>query len=368
MSAVRFESFSPAGSPLSSASGEGKLAILFRFTRDGWFWRLIHPRRTIWPTRDGWWCLFVVMGLGVAAINTGNNLLYLLVSLLLALIIVSGMLSEQSMRGLELTAADPEEIYAGRAALFGMTIVNRKRWFTSYSITIQLMSPTSATRFLYLPRLDAGVARLVAWEDTLPRRGRHRLAGVRITTRFPFGLFLKAGQPMFTSEVVVYPALRPVSPELLRQFGATGDKATRRRGRGTDLYNLRGYRAGDDPRLIHWRSSAKTQSLMVRELEAETTEDTRLVLVGTGARDADALEAGLSEAASLAAHLIRVGARVELVGPGFYVRLGRGRSHLRRLLTALAVYDPHATPLSAAPADDGEGAFLPLRQIRVRLG
>ena len=169
------------------------------------------------------------MGLGVAAINTGNNLLYMLVSLLLALIIVSGVLSEQSMRGLELIAVDPEEIFAGQPALFGITIVNRKRWLASYSITVEILSPTSATRFLYLPRLDAKAERLMTWEDTLPRRGRHRLAGVRITTRFPFGLFLKAARPALTSEVVVYPAVLPVSPELLRQFGATGDRTTRRR-------------------------------------------------------------------------------------------------------------------------------------------
>jgi uncharacterized protein (DUF58 family) len=333
-----------------------------------WFWRLVRPPRTIWPTRDGVWCLLVVMGLGVAAINTGNNLLYLLVSLLLALIIVSGVLSEQSLRGLELIALDPEEIYAGRPALFGMTIANRKRWLTSYSITIEILSPTSTTRFLYLPRLDAGAERLVTWEDTLPRRGVHRLAGVRITTRFPFGLFLKAGRPILTSEVVVYPAVLPVSPDQLRQLGTAGDRRARRRGRGSDLYNLRGYRTGDDPRLIHWRSSAKTPGLLVREMEAETTEDTRLVLVGTGARDAAALETGLSEAASLATHLVRLGAGVELVGPGFYVRLGRGKGHLGRLLRALALYDPRTTPLAAAAEEQEEGAFLPLRQIRVRLG
>ncbi len=340
----------------------------FKLNRDHWLWRLIHPRRTIWPTRDGWWCLFVVMGLGVAAINTGNNLLYMLVSLLLALIIVSGVLSEQSMRGLELTAVEPEEIYAGRPALFGATIANRKRWFTSYSITVEILSPGATTRVLYLPRLEAGAERLVTWEDTLPRRGRHRLAGVRVTTRFPFGLFLKAGQPMLASDAVVYPAVRPVSSELSRQLGAAGDKATRRRGRGTGLYNLRGYRVGDDPRLIHWRSSAKTQTLTVRELEAETTEDTRLVLVGTGAGDADALEAALSEAASLATHLIRVGAGVELIGPGLHVRLGHGKSHLRRLLVALALYDAQAAPLQAASVDDEASTLRPLRQIRVNLG
>ena len=72
-----------------------------------WLWlgprsflrRVFHPRRTIWPTRDGYWSLFVVTGLGVAAINTGNNLLYLLDSLLFGLIVVSGVLSEMVMRG-----------------------------------------------------------------------------------------------------------------------------------------------------------------------------------------------------------------------------------------------------------------------------
>src|SRR5260370_8569195 len=104
-------------------------------------WRLFHPRRTIKPTRDGWWCLFVAVGLGVAAINTGNNLLYLLVSALLALIVVSGILSEQAMRGLSLTGVTPEELYAGRAALLGATLANRKRWLTSYSVTLQLLAP-----------------------------------------------------------------------------------------------------------------------------------------------------------------------------------------------------------------------------------
>jgi uncharacterized protein (DUF58 family) len=329
--------------------------------------QLIHPRRTIWPTRDGWWCLFVVMGLGVAAINTGNNLLYLLVSLLLALIIVSGMLSEQSMRGLELILAEPEEMYAGLPALYGLTIVNRKRWLASYSITIQLGSQSATPRFIYLARLAPGIERLVTWEDTLPRRGRQRLPGVRLTTQFPFGLFVKAGRPLLTSEVVVYPTVRPVSPDVLRQLGSAGDRPMRRRGRGSDLYNLRGYRSGDDPRLIHWRSSAKTESLMVRELEAETSEDTRLVLVGLGARHSETLEAGLSHAASLAVHLIRAGAGVELVGPNFCVLLGRGKGHLHRLLTALALYDPQAWPSRPSAAGDRQIALVPLREIRISL-
>jgi len=84
------------------------------------------------------------MGLGVAAINTGNNLLYLLSSMLLGLVVVSGILSEAVMRGLRLTAIVPEEIHAGRPALIGATVANGKRHVPSYSINIEVPGPGEA--------------------------------------------------------------------------------------------------------------------------------------------------------------------------------------------------------------------------------
>ncbi len=329
-------------------------------------WRLLRPRRTIWPTRDGWWCLFAAMGLGVAAINTGNNLLYLLASMLLGLIVVSGILSEAAMRGLRLAPVLPDEIHAGRPALAGATVANRKRWIPSYSVFVEILGPERPSRAVHLPRLLAGEERLVTWEVTLPARGRRRLPGVRVTTRFPFGVFLKAGQALLEEEVLVYPAVGSVPEHLLRQVGGSGVAHTRRRGRGSELHNLRDYRAGDDPRLIHWRSSAKTQALTVRELEAETSTDTRIVLDGRGAADATRLEAGLSEAASLAMRLLRAGAHVELAGPGVLVPLGRGRAQERRILTALALFEPGAAPAGGAAAA-GRGPST-LREIRVGIG
>src|SRR4029079_8802758 len=115
------------------------------------------------------------MGLGFAAMNTANNLLYLLASLLLALIVVSGVLSEQAMRRLRRTSVVPEEIYAGRPVLLGARVANRKRWLTSYSITLRV-----ASRRLYVDRLAAGDEVLVTWESTFAARGRTRLPGVRV--------------------------------------------------------------------------------------------------------------------------------------------------------------------------------------------
>jgi len=309
------------------------------------------------PTRDGWWCLGAALGLGFAAMNTGNNLLYLLTALLLALIIVSGILSERSRRGLSLTAIIPEEIYAGRAAALAARLENRKRRRISYSLVVD-----TGARRLYVERLGAGEARVLAWEATLSRRGRQRLPGVRITTRFPFGLFVKSSRRLLEEEVIVFPAVRPLEAPWLRQLAAEGARPVHRRGRGHDLHNLRDYRLGDDRRMIHWRSSAKTGWLVVREVEAETALDTRVVLVGDGRRDPERLETALSEAASLAAHLTRTDAAVELVGPGVHVPAGRGRGQLRRLLTALALYEPSASPTQRSSLRPGVG------EIEIALG
>ena len=144
----------------------------------------------------------------------------------------------------------------------------------------------------------------------------------------------------------MYPAVHPVRPREIRE-AASGEAAARRRGRGHDLYNLRAYRAGDEPHLIHWPTTAKSGSLMVRELEEEATEDTRIVLTGTGAADGERLERALSEAASLAVHLLRGGTGVELAGAAGSVPLG-----------------PRPGPGAAHP--DRAGALRPARPGRRR--
>jgi uncharacterized protein (DUF58 family) len=361
-----------------------------------WWWR---RTKAIRPTRDGWWCVFAAMGLGVAAVNTGNNLAYLLCSMLLALIIVSGMLSDLTVRGLHATVTVPDAIHATQPALVTIALANRKRRLASYSVALEALDlPVpgrggwfarwrprrtlddrlraiglkdrrglgSARRLAYVPRIPAGTERVVGWEITFARRGRRRLPRLRATTAFPFGLFVKIGPPLlFDEEVLVFPAVHSVRvPEIWQT--ASGESAARRRGRGHDLHNLRAYRAGDEPHLIHWPTSAKSGNLMVRELEEDATEDTRILLVGTGASGGERLERAISEAASLAVHLLRGGTGVELAGAAGAVPLGRGRGHERRILTELALYVP-GSGVDRPGADPGLGSSDRLREIRIDL-
>lgn len=337
------------------------------------WWRFLWPRRSIRPTRDGWWFLLSAFGLGFAAINTGNNLLYLLLSMLLSLTVVSGILSEQCLRRLRLTRAAPREIFAGTPAAIGCVVSNTRRLLPSYSLSVEIPTTTGEpARGFYVPKLEAGQQRLCSWEETFPRRGRHRLPGIRVTTRFPFGLFVKATRPILFAEFLVFPAVRPVSREDVQGLGGTGGEREPRPGRGADLYNLREYRWGDDPRLIHWKSTAKSGAVMVRELEADSALRVRLVLQEPPpAVNTDQLEADISWVASLAAHLIGEGSQLAVTGAGLSVPFGSGPAHLRRILEALALYDPLV-------GDSGGRALVPsarvpsaepsAREIRISLG
>jgi len=327
--------------------------------------RYFSAPRTLRPTREGWWCLLATVGVGFAAVSTANNLLYLLEAMLLGLIVVSGLLSEMSMRGLRLGLRVPDEVFAGRPAVFAVTVLNGKRRLPSYSLA--LAAPGRGVIVRYLPRLRAGEERLIAWEATFPTRGRERLPTLRVTTRFPFGLFAKSAPVALDADIIVYPALRPVPADAWRR--AHGSVLTSRRpGRGHGLRNLREYRSGDDPRLIHWRLSAKRRELVVRELEEETALDACIVLIGTGARDAARRESALSDAASLARALLRAGAAVALTAPGIAIPGGRGREQERRVLTALALYGPSGATVpvvaGAAPHRGRPGE----REIHFHLG
>jgi uncharacterized protein (DUF58 family) len=182
----------------------------------------------------------------------------------------------------------------------------------------------------------------------MTRRGRYRLSGFRLATKFPFGLLPRTRAVADTDELYVYPALIPAPEALLRglpAYPAAGRSfAPSRQG---EFRGLRAYRHGDDPRDIHWRSTARRGIPLVREKEDEEAREATVILDNDplAAADSAAFERAVSETAGICVELAKRGFSVGLAVRGGEVRASVGGAQVERILRALAVIAPDAGPL-----------------------
>jgi uncharacterized protein (DUF58 family) len=241
--------------------------------------RALRPPRKLRFTREGKYYLGITLGVGFAAINTGNNLLYLLLGMLLSLIVVSGVMSDLSLRHLTVTRRLPTRAQVGRPHLVEIEVYNHKRRIPSYAIEVEdLRAGQPADKRCFFLKVSPSSAQVAAYRRTPGRRGRDRHTGFRIATRFPFGLFEKSREVAVEGELVIYPAVDPVRLPPREGGRGAGSGATSGRGSGDDIYALRKMREGDDPRDIYWRKSTNGREIAVRERAQELRPDVDLSL------------------------------------------------------------------------------------------
>lgn len=232
-----------------------------------------------WPrrlklTREGKYFIFITFGVGVAAINTGNNLLYLLLGMLLSLIIVSGVLSELSLRHLSVARRLPPRAQVGRPHLVEIEVYNHKNRVPSYAIEVEdLRAGQPADKRCFFLKISPRSAQVAAYRRTPARRGRDHHVGFRVATRFPFGLFEKSREVSADDELIIYPAVDPVRLPQTESGDRTGGESALGRGSGDEIHGLRLMREGDDPRDIYWRKSTLPDQRVLRERATDTRRD-----------------------------------------------------------------------------------------------
>ena len=236
------------------------------------------PRRLKF-TREGKFFVGITLGVGFAAINTANNLLYLLLGMLLALIVVSGVMSEVSLRDLTVVRRLPLRAQVGRAHLVEIEVFNHKARVPSYAIEVEdLRSGQPADKRCFFLKISPKSAQVAAYRRTPPSRGRDFHVGFRIATRFPFGLFEKSREISAEGELIIYPAVDLIALPASNPGKIPGGDGTVGRGYGDDFLGLKIMRVGEDPRDIHWRKSAAAGQLVARERAREARPDISLPL------------------------------------------------------------------------------------------
>lgn len=294
--------------------------------------------RSLSITREGKWYIGVLLFIGVAAINTGNNLLYLVVATLLSLIIISGIMSESTLRGLNVQREFPALVFKDAPVRASLRVTNRKKRFPSYSFKIMELDGPSIDG--YVLKIGPGESAVARAEYTFERRGITRLTGLKVSTRFPFGLFTKGREEAAEDEVLVLPSISISRPLQIQQLHESAGSSTQSgKGEGGGLYGLREYTLADDARHIHWKSAARSSRLLLKEFEQETRHKVIIVFENYG-EPGDAFEEKVDEAAVTANYYIEKGFAVGLETLSTEIPPEAGRENLVRILQELALLSP----------------------------
>lgn len=339
-------------------------------------------------TREGFVYLIIIVIIAVAALNTGNNLLFIILASLLAGILVSGILSKIVLSELELEFVLPDHLFAERPMIAHVTLINLKWFFPSFSVIVSgrdvapvkrkktsrlsvrppaglaahgagprpLRDITGPRQILgqpvYVPYIPPRSAVTQPVELTFPRRGRYTQEGFRVGTKFPFGLLGKAHDVSSRREIVVLPNVEPTEEfyEILPLLG--GEIESFSRGQGHDLHAIRDYQESDTARHVDWKATAKVQQLKVREFTRE--DERRLVLVFdrriSGAEETalEKFERAVKLCACLAWHFYEIDAQMQFVTDEVETRMAPVGEIIYPVLETLALIDPRLDP----PAPD----------------
>ena len=323
-------------------------------------------------TPEGKWFIAISVAIGFAAVNTGNNLLYLVLAMLLSLIIASGFLSEWGIKGLEINRTFPRYIFARTPCSILLKVTNKKKHLPSFSLEFEeQVNGDSKKGLAYLFRVGPKKTHTQIYRFSFPHRGLYQLHEPHLLTRFPFGFFIKGARFKESREVLVYPHVTPwnkLIPDIAHGEGGVISKP--HKGRGEDIFAIREYLPGDTSRDIHWRSTAKHSQAMVKEYEMPGIKKVHIVLDTSMTRkitpsELNSFEERVSKAASLAYHLLKqqdcfVGLSVgnEFIPPR------KGDSHLHRMLRALALVAPQHEIQKQLPSPPPDAVVVRVKEKR----
>jgi uncharacterized protein (DUF58 family) len=321
-------------------------------------------------TRDGIIYLIAVFVLILAAVNTGNNLLFLILACLLGGILISGVLSRAVLSGIELKFEMPEHIFAEQPILAEIELRNEKQAWPSFSLLVvgqtkRKKTPAEIlTRPVFFPYISHMSAARQKVELRFPRRGVYRQDAFGIRTRFPFGFFEKTREVDSDIEMVVYPRVEPTDQfyEVLPLL--SGEMASHFRGRGHELHSLREYQPTDSARFVDWKVTAKLGRMAVREFAREDERRVMLVLdpfIGLPRRDlgdlgaakhAERFERAISMAACIAWHFHEVRSVIQFRTNRYITPIAPAGEIIYDTLRTLALLEPETSAVGGAFLDE----------------
>ncbi len=314
------------------------------------FWRLVYRQfvpakgHRTYLTISGWMLILLSLGVGGTAYNSASNILFMTLALMLSSLVLSGILSVINFKKLSWRLVLPPELRAGGMAVGRLYLRNDKRFFPTFGVWFNSQAGNQKkSRLLLEDPVGPGEERELEWTLRPEKRGALDLELSGVESKYPFGFIRKSVGGIRRHTVWVWP--RRVNylfePRNLGRHPLSGNLRARL-GQGDDLLNIRPYVAGDPPRMVHWKATARSGRLMVRQVseEAENAYFIQLETRLTTWRTLEHFEQHCSLAVSLAEDLYhRNRLQGYAIDDGEIIRI-RGISDLHRFFDCVAHLHP----------------------------
>jgi uncharacterized protein (DUF58 family) len=307
-------------------------------------------------TYRGLFLLMLVAIITFSTFHSGNNLLILILSILVAFLLVSGVMSGLVLKGLKISLTLPDALHARQKAMFVVSLQNLKSLLPSLALRLKGRAKEDGdhegtdffTQEKRFPLVKAREKVSLQLHCRFERRGVYRVDGFEVKTTFPFGLFARIRELKAEGQIVVYPEIRDLGSLLSRFPLLEGRKERYLKGHSTSLYNIRNYQSGDDARFVHWKSTAKAAKLMIQDFASEEEQLLHLYfssfLSDRSAVALDRFEKVVSVMASLIRHYYENQLPFSFDSGEFKVTSGEGKrkDEYESLMTYLARVQPAA--------------------------
>ena len=235
------------------------------------------------PPEGQLYILIMIMLFSGSLIGRSNPLL-LVFTLLLGPFVINGWISFMLLKRLSVRRVLPERVMAGEPTSVEVILQNDKKFLSAWVILIQDWITSAHEQLqaeVLITRVPPKEERSVRYRVRLMQRGQYRLGPLTLRTRFPLGFVERGLHVSTTDSVIVYPRIGRMTHSWQRKLQFAADLAPQMSPRSgpfdDEFHTLREYRPGDDPRAIHWRTSARRNELMIREFRE--SRDHRLVVL-----------------------------------------------------------------------------------------
>ncbi len=301
--------------------------------------------------------MFLVLIAVIAAVGAlkGLNLIYLVVSLMISFMLVSQILSRIGLHNLSIERIVPSNIFAERPFPVEMQLTNRKRRFSSYSLTVNDIMEKTELPQRYIIKIPAGTTISASYEHQIDRRGIYTFDGIEVNSAYPLDFFVRGFIDRQSENLIVYPRIVKLNPNFLADLMTEVELRLNRPGVGTEVYGFRKYTPGDDSRTINWKLTAKTSEVTVTQFSQDQSLHIAVVFdnvvdspdLGTGRRmseeeieRAERFESTVTFVASISSFFIEKGYKLKLVTQTGHTDFGEGTKHLFQVLKHLALIQP----------------------------